>query len=664
MQSSSVPVLAPPASTYSPPPAAVTSGARRARRHWLFALAVLVVVASPPRLLRLGSPGFYGDEDTSALPARAVATGDGAHMPSGMAYRRALPHTWSMALAARVLGVDRELPYRLPAALLGILCVPLLFLVGRRLVRPEVAFLAALAMAVSEWHIVFSRQARMYVPFLFFYLLVALFALRWVRRGRSADLVWMLGGFAGAVMMHALAIFAVMFPVLAFLRAAHRRISLGKVVAVAAGMAGAAILYDHVVVLSAFQAAGAGDLGIVAPVSSEARLRFPISLAWSAVGGMVGLALGAWAAARLYPRSAASDPTRWPRVAVVVTAAASLAAGLLHAGGILLLVLLMLEPGDRRMLWRRAWLPATLALGAAAAWLVVATSVLGPYDGLKAVATFPYPHLALLLASIAGMGAAFAVTVSGLALRRERLDKGVRTAVLAAVLPAAAIGAMSDAGNLRYLLVSYPFVLVVACAGLHWLLRRVAPRRVALPAGAALILSGVLGTHGVWQAAGVVTLVPGEALRERLHVFPFRPDHARPGLDLRAALRPDDIVIAEDVIMQRWYAGRVDYWLRSFGDVHTALRREPGGALRDVYTSSRLLDSPALLDSLLRGSKGRIWVVTSGEIAPYRRVYLEPWQLDWLDGVMRSGPPWSLGADGVTAVYCVNCARAPAPDAR
>ena len=47
----------------------------------------------------------------------------------------------------------------------------------------------------------------------------------------------------------------------------------------------------------------------------------------------------------------------------------------------------------------------------------------------------------------------------------------------------------------------------------------------------------------------------------------YFPDHAATGRYVAARLRPDDVVIATDVLQQRWYVGRADYWLRSLKDV-------------------------------------------------------------------------------------------------
>ena len=104
-------------------------------------------------------------------------------------YRRALPYTWTAAAAARWLGVDHVSAYRIPAAFFGVLTIPLLFIMGRRLVGVAPALTAATLLTFSERHIAFSRERRMYVPFLFFYLAAAWAFWGWSRSQRRVA-VW------------------------------------------------------------------------------------------------------------------------------------------------------------------------------------------------------------------------------------------------------------------------------------------------------------------------------------------------------------------------------------------------------------------------------------------------------------------------------------------
>ena len=146
------------------------------RRAAVWILVILVtVVAGWLRFTGLGDLGFFGDEETTSFATRSLAEGYGAAMPSGMPYRRALPITWLSAGVARVVGLDSELAYRIVPALLGTLAIPLIFMAGRLIAGSRAGIIASLFFALSGWHLVWSRTARMYAPLVtaliaFFYL--------------------------------------------------------------------------------------------------------------------------------------------------------------------------------------------------------------------------------------------------------------------------------------------------------------------------------------------------------------------------------------------------------------------------------------------------------------------------------------------------------------
>jgi len=113
-------------------------------RFILAAIVVLTFAAAVLRFYDLDVLGFYGDEETTAFAARSVVEEGAAKMPSGMPYRRAQLFTWANASAALLFGVDREISYRLTAALFGTLTVPLLFVLARPFFGGPVALIAAI----------------------------------------------------------------------------------------------------------------------------------------------------------------------------------------------------------------------------------------------------------------------------------------------------------------------------------------------------------------------------------------------------------------------------------------------------------------------------------------------------------------------------------------
>jgi len=92
------------------------------------------------------------------------------------------------------------------------------------------------------------------------------------------------------------------------------------------------------------------------------------------------------------------------------------------------------------------------------------------------------------------------------------------------------------------------------------------------------------------------------------------PDHKGAAEFIRGQnIKPGDILIAEDVLEQTYYLGRVDYWLisRKHARVYVQL---VDGVIRDFYTSTPVIDSGEQLQHVLDEHQGqRIFIIGSGE---------------------------------------------------
>jgi hypothetical protein len=220
---------------------------------------------------------------------------------------------------------------------------------------------------------------------------------------------------------------------------------------------------------------------------------------------------------------------------------------------------------------------------------------------------------------------------------------------------------------MRYMIEIYPFVLLLAAgalvAGITWIGQRAASLsgRSAVAIGAAVVLSGVLGGHGIPQAVRAATVMPGDAVDELVYDIPLYPDHREPGRFVAARLRPDDLVVAVDVIEQVWYVGRVDVGLRDPEFFRPFHYRSPDGAMRDIYANSRVGEMNDI-EQLRKERTRRIWLITSGESHQLRDRELSVVQRRWLESIERTDTPVFVGRDGLSRVYCLNCdqgARAP-----
>jgi 4-amino-4-deoxy-L-arabinose transferase-like glycosyltransferase len=637
------------------------------RRKTLLILvtAALTVAAALPRFYHLGALSFYGDEDITALVAQSVNAGHDARLPSGMEYRRALPFTWMAAVSAGVSGAAGEAAYRLPSAVLGTLTVPLLFLFGRWLIGTPVALVSALLLAFSEWHLAFSRYARMYAPFLFFYLATAFALLAWSRTGQRRYALLALPLFGLAATLHLTGMLVVLFAVVPLLWSGFARARASLLLACAAAGTVGTQVWERFFVLAQYA-------GWTLPRTSAERagsaVEYAASTRWLIAFVVIGVGLGLWSSLRCRARTV----ERFYSLRELALDASALAAGglfgagQLYGGTLAALVFLLVHPWPRNDLIARAALPTLLLLIPTAAASYLAWTHGTPFtqsEGWRALLAFPRPYGALLFRELPGISLLFGVGAVLLALRAPRSDDyALRVITVTVLLSLAAIGLSERGLHLRYAFAIYPLLLLGAAATLititTWPQHRLTwwTPRAALATALVIAGSGVLGQHGVTAALRQAKLAHGQPVSEALNGFSFRPDHAAAGEFVRRNRSASDVVIAEDPLMQRWYAGPIDYWFRRYGDARVYLYRAPDGQERDHYVGSAIAANPQVVDSIVARANARVWLITSGETAPLHSWYLTAAQSAWLDSLVNARAPVFVGRDRATRVFCLNCA--------
>jgi 4-amino-4-deoxy-L-arabinose transferase-like glycosyltransferase len=636
---------------------------------WLI-IVILTLAAALPRFYDLDSLGFYGDEETTAFPARAVAEGRGAKMPSGMPYRRALPLTWLNALSAKSFGVNRELSYRVPAAIFGTLTIPLLFLLARPLVGGPVALVAAVLLALSEWHIATSREARMYAPFLFFYVAAAFATWQWAITGANWKLLVAALLFAVSLSLHALGVMGVMFAVIPIAFAGWARVTPMRLLAAAAISGICAHAYAKYFVGAAYRAwipAQDALSSTSAAISRSPWVPEPLASLpfWAIVFVLTGAGMGLWAAARAEPED--SLPGRQLRLVgrhACAALAGSLACiGQLYGASVAALIFLYLHPEDRSALARKIWLQLGIVVLIAIVWSAVTVAELGLVPGLKVLVGFPFPYPAFLAEMFPVVFLLFIGAAIYLALRAHQArEYPLRASILAVILPVTVVGIVSRWGGVRYLFETYPFLLLVAAAAILALLNGISRffgrwnTNWSLMFALIIVASGLLGGHGIPQALMIATLEHGDPVDRRIYAYPFYPDHKAAGEFVRRNLAPGDVVIAEDPLQQQWYSGQADYWLRNPADAQSFTYKASDGHIRDIYVNSRLLENQFDLYSVIDEATGRVWVITSGETYPRRNYFLTLKQRRWLKSLEDSQLPVFIGRDGASKVFCIGCA--------
>jgi hypothetical protein len=224
------------------------------------------------------------------------------------------------------------------------------------------------------------------------------------------------------------------------------------------------------------------------------------------------------------------------------------------------------------------------------------------------------------------------------------------------------IGSVSQWGGARYIVSAYPFLVAVAAACLVGAIRALGDKTGLWRSPGtriitfAVVIIGVFPGNGgpsAWKAA---SMSYGEPDYWSALVFPNHPDHKGAGEFVRAHLQQGDIVIAEDVSQQLWYAGQADYWLRSFRDARIYLYQDETGTIRDIYAGSIWFSSD-LINSVSGPTAGRIWIITSAETGVDKTRFLDMEQRAWLDSIDSKYPPAYVGRDNLTKVYCVGCAK-------
>lgn len=598
-------LLAPFAASFEPSVPAAPVGVRARPRWEIPLLLVLLALAALLRFWDLGSYGLHRpDEDTSALPAVHVLEDGVPRFPSGMFYPRAVLQSYLMAGTAAVFGVD-EWSLRAPSALMGVLVVLMAWGVGRRFLPPAWNMVLAAVVALLPGLVADSQEARMYIFLVGSLAAYILMLLRWERTGSPATL-------AGAVLLMYLAIhfqqialfssLLVFFP--ALVSGDRKRFYQAMVAFVAIGVGYLAITWWtqlHYPTPPASYGEAASDLG-VPPEVERSRFALWMGLPLAAAAGLL-----AW-------RMTRGMSGRVPAVIV----GAGVIAGVLLQGVLLyfaaFLVLLATVVFARRN--GGAKVPA-LVLLAVVCGLVAAVQGALLYSGgttslrklagmlLGRPSVWPMIRLGAYspLALLALMGG------GGYALwrlsRRERISDVWLFVLLGFAIPVVVLGFFAWYVPPRYAVFALLPMLIGGVAAARQATERFRP--VLVPA---LLV--------------VVMLVDPRGLAGAFDPGSRYPDHRAAARFMQGVERqPGDLVLAEEVLMQTYYLGKVDYWLVGAHIAARFVEQLDDGRVLDFYTHTPVIGRPEELQALLdRPDRGAIYVIGSGEDMHDGRQYL------------------------------------------
>lgn len=622
---------------------------RRPAHRWeIGVLAALILLGAVVRFWGMGSYGLHKpDEDTTVLPAVHILQDGTPRFPSGMFYARAITHSYLIAGSIKVFG-ENEWAMRLPSALCGLLVVGLAFFLGRRFLTPvwNLAFVACIALLPGM--IADSQEARMYIFLLAGITVFALCVLRWERTGRDRDLVYAILAMSVAIQFHTLAIASALLVTFPGLLYGDRRRFIRGVLAMAAIVGIYLAISD---ITESFYPRIPVDKSIAAPVLGTGPLNVPVSffVLPAILIGIVGV-FAAW-------RSVAGVVRGWPRMTVLALTVAGFAcqaALLYHLAVLLLLAAIVLgqrHAARTRQIGIIAAVCASLAvvqivllkkLGAGSLYKI-AGILMGWPSIWTYLATAKYSPLAGLLL-VVGMAAAFWQLS-----HHRRVPDYWLFFLLGAWMPLFALGFVGWYFPPRY--TEFALLPMVLCAVAVAQAMFVGPMRSSEHAPvrrAAVVAAAVVA----------IAFINPFALARSVNAGDRFPDHRGAAQFVRTlTLQPNDIVMAEEVLMQTYYLGHVDYWLYGAHVAAQFVERINGEGF-DQYTHTRVISSAEDLQRVIdKPGRGTIYIIGSGELQEDGRDYIRGPDLA---AFFKSPVPKQIfvARDGLTKVWRID---PPAP---
>jgi len=573
--------------------------------RWEFAcLLTLILIAAIVRFWGVGSYGLHRpDEDTTVLPAVHVLVDGTPRFPSGMFYARAIGQSYMIAASVLAFG-QTEWAMRLPSVLCGVLLVGLAYFVGRRFLRPVWNAVFVGVVALLPGFIADSQEARMYAFLCASLAAYMILIFRWERTHSRSSLIAAIVAMLVAIQFQEIAIFAsflVFFPGLVHGDAKKLRSGIVAFIVICASY----LLISHFI--NSFYpkpatdfTVAAGELG-QAPRSYDAAVRPIIAL-----GVAVAAALVSWGIVRSVTIGR-----------VAITAGLLIFVGLnlqsllyYHLALILLLTGIILARRNGGAAWSAVWILVAICTFIAVAQITRLHEMgVGPRKIIGVMVGWPsiWPYLrigdyspaALVLIAVALCGALMRLAA------REYISDVWLFFALCFLLPLFLLGIFSWYVPPRY--AEFAVLPMLICALAPW-------QRLKLSSNAAAALFAVV--------IGAVIVNPF-AVGKAINAGKSFPDHRGAANYMRSLkLGPRDVVVAEEVLMQTYYLGHVDYWLY---DAHVAAKfvQRFNGKFVDEYTHTPIIGTGAELRALMdKRDRGAVYIIESGEDQQDGRLYL------------------------------------------
>ena len=614
--------------------------------HWVL-LGVVLCVGTFVRFWNLGGPGLHGDEETMAMAAIHIVQDGRPILPSGMFYPRGLSELYLMAASVGIFG-ESEWAFRLPSALAGVAMIYLCYVAGRRFLRPQWNLALAATVALLPELIEYSQTARMYI-FMLACVAGALACLfKWEGSGRIG---WLIGAVLLLIVgieLHALAVTcALLFLMPGLLQGDQRKVMYGLGAVAVTMLAYLAIdtwvNANYPVPPPEYAAQMASQMKPGGAPLKHHPFVFDVAI-W--ISGAVTAFLAVLLGQRVRQRLPTFIATALLLACLIAQLAVyyHIAALLGLAGSVVAFRYRGTAPIGRRYS-RFVIGTAVIALvhvGLITAWPGSMIKLVGAIIGQPSV----WPYVRVMEFSVVAGGLALLATAWGLWQLANR--KGVADywllALLGVWIPVFCLGFFVWDLPARYTSASLVPLLLCAFAfaqhGTDYL-------RARLHAGSA---SRPIQTAAVFAVAAVASN-PAAAVGRLTSDLSEFPDHRGAAQFVRTLhITSDDIVLAEDVLQQTYYLGRVDYWLigrkRSWMFV-----QQVDGRIQDFYTATPVIDTGEQFRALLDANpQRRIFVIGSGENTGDDRREMRGQEIYALLKSDRMEPLW-VGSDHYTTVW-------------
>ena len=616
-------------------------------------LAAITVLGASLRFWGLANIGLHGDEETMGLAVKGILETGSPILPSGMYYARGLAQTLLMAGSAQIFGMT-EWALRFPSAVTGTVMIVASFLLGKRFLPSNWALIFAFIVALLPALISVSQTGRMYVMYVTFVIIFAVFIFRWEHSESYLDYMLAFIIFLIALHLHRLSVFSIfLFFWPGLLKSSARLLVLGGI-AFVAGMGAYEVLsnwtgshYIRTIDFLSSDKFTANDY-----VDSFLPIDVPL-YGWLLTGVFVSLA--ALFCIRAL-KSLNSRAGRVERLALLVFFSLAILGSIFVQYHVAIICLACGAVLYLRHDGRPVWLSAFVLMIVLVALLQIFVLAGGElfYQPKDVVMTMlgkpnPWPYLrfaAFFPMAVLAYSFVFAYFVVAY-VRGRPIPDHVLLLIIAVWVPVFLIGLFAGHIPLRYVLSFVPFFVLAALAGLHAVYGRIAKQTLTNP----------MTFFAMVVAAILLFVSPTEFWH---NVNPQYSDYSRlgghRGADHKGAaefvrsldLKDSDIVMAEDVLQQTYYLGKVDYWLRKFTQ-YTYLDND---VYLDIYTGTPHAGNAEIFrDILNRSDRGDIIIIGSAETAGDLEYYVGSEILELLEKIETE--VIYEGRDGVTKVLRV-----------